>query len=169
MDNKVVTTLARTYLELGVAVARFNFRGVGDSEGVYDQGVGEVKDLHAVAHWWRGQCAAQKLLLAGFSFGGGVVARGSHDLGSVSHLVLVAPALGEEPPSIDQLPECPLCVVVAEDDELVDPAALYRWADSLGTKADLIVMPGASHFFHGQLMGLRQRVGEVLVSRLGSP
>lgn len=169
MDNKVVTTLVRTYLELGVAVARFNFRGVGGSEGVYDQGVGEVKDLHAVAHWWREQCAAAALLLAGFSFGAGVVARGSRDLGAVSHLVLAAPALGGEAPSVDQLPECPLCVVVAEEDELVEPAALYRWVDSLGAKADLIVIPGASHFFHGQLMGLRQRVGEVLVSRLGLP
>ncbi|HSC66336.1 MAG TPA: alpha/beta fold hydrolase, partial [Cellvibrio sp.] len=78
MDNKVVTTLMRTYRDLGVHVLRFNFRGVGKSEGSFDNAIGEVDDLRAVIAWVDQQLPDTSLLLAGFSFGSSIAAQASY-------------------------------------------------------------------------------------------
>jgi alpha/beta superfamily hydrolase len=90
MDNKVVTTLARAFVESGAATFRFNFRGVGGSQGVHDEGRGETEDMLAVIEHARAQAGALPLKLAGFSFGGAVAtcASGRADF---AQLVLVAP------------------------------------------------------------------------------
>jgi uncharacterized protein len=75
MDNKVVTTLARTFAELGFAALRFNFRGVGASTGVFDSGNGEVEDALAVVRYAKEEQGGLPLVLAGFSFGGIVQVR----------------------------------------------------------------------------------------------
>ena len=98
MNNKVVTTLARAFLELGFAALRFNFRGVGESAGSYDHGDGETQDAIAAANFIRGEFPGLPLTLAGFSFGGYVQAHAAEEL-QPQHLVLVAPAVGRFAPS----------------------------------------------------------------------
>ena len=80
MHNKVVTMTARALRELGATTVRFNFRGVGQSEGVFDEGKGELDDLRAVAAWVRQQRADAVLWLAGFSFGAYVALRAAAEL-----------------------------------------------------------------------------------------
>ncbi|MFO7278462.1 MAG: alpha/beta hydrolase, partial [Pseudomonadota bacterium] len=75
MNNKVVHTLARTFNELGIRSLRFNFRGVGASEGSYAEGIGETEDALAVIEWGRVRWPGAEPLLAGFSFGGIVALR----------------------------------------------------------------------------------------------
>lgn len=165
MDNKVVTTLARTYRELGIPAVRFNFRGVGDSAGEHDAGRGEVDDLWAVANWALTHYAGSRLLLAGFSFGAAVAAGGASRL-PVHHLTLVAPpadryGMGE----VKEFP-CPVCVIVGEQDEVVEPALIHRWASGRSPPATVISLDDASHFFHGQLLTLRDRLAQELAIAL---
>jgi alpha/beta superfamily hydrolase len=98
MENKVVTTLAKTFVELGFVALRFNFRGVGGSEGEFDEGVGEVEDVLAVVRYARQEFGDLPLILSGFSFGGYVQACAAHQL-HPQQLVLVAPAVGRFAPS----------------------------------------------------------------------
>jgi alpha/beta superfamily hydrolase len=102
LDNKVVQTIARACLEIGWASVRFNFRGVGASEGVWDEGRGELDDALAVVSHWRAQAefAGLPFLLAGFSFGGYVAVETAHRLGAAAkprRLVLVGPSTEKQP------------------------------------------------------------------------
>lgn len=165
MDNKVVTTLARVYGDLGVPVARFNFRGVGGSEGVHDNGRGEVGDLLAVTAWLQSRVNAGKVLLAGFSFGCGVVSNGCGQLPSL-HCVFVAPPVGRYNFSPAAAYPCPLCVVVGGRDELVDGGQVYAWAQTLNPAPHIVAIAEAGHFFHGHLIELRQRLVEQIAAQL---
>lgn len=155
MDNKVVQTLARAFLQLGYRAVRFNFRGVGASQGAWDEGRGEVEDALAVVAAQRD--AALPLALAGFSFGGFVTAVAAQRLAAegtaVERLVLVAPAT-----SRFEVPAVPADTVVVQGDadDVVPLAATLAWARPL--TLPVIVLPGVGHFFHGQLPLLRQQV-----------
>lgn len=159
MDNKVVTTLARTAHQLGVASIRFNYRGVGSSEGSFDDGRGETQDaMTAIAHGrhlWPGAA----LWLAGFSFGGCVALRAStaHGVGKVERLLTVAPALPSQFESARdiQVPGCPWLVIQGEDDDVVDPRQVVDWTQSLEPAPRLVLLPGVGHFFHGALPELQ--------------
>ena len=95
MDNKVVTTLAKTFVELGFVALRFNFRGVGNSAGEFDSGNGEVEDVLAIVRHAQQEYGDLPLILSGFSFGGYVQARAAQHLHPHPHrLVLIAPAVG---------------------------------------------------------------------------
>ena len=162
MHNKVVTTLARSAHALGAATIRFNYRGVGASAGDYDEGRGEVDDALAVVAAARQRWPDAALWLAGFSFGGIVALRASTraEAGEVARLVSVAPALGgafEDPAQI-ALPSCPWLIVQGDADDVIDGALVIEWASRIAPAASLAVMPGAGHFFHGQLTGLQQQV-----------
>src|SRR5512146_3499063 len=111
LDNKVVRTLSRAFVQLGLRAVRFNVRGVGDSAGAWDEGRGEVEDALAVIAAWR--LADRPLVLAGFSFGGYVAAEAAHRLGSdgPSRLVLVAPSTEEH-----RLPAVPPATAVGHGD-----------------------------------------------------
>ncbi len=164
MDNKVVTTLARTYRDLGVPVLRFNFRGVGASAGQFDNGAGESEDLLQVVAWVRQCYPRARLLLAGFSFGSAVAARASHQLGDLlQHLVLVAPPVERYPYDHDGRFCAPLTVVMGDEDELVDAAGVYRWVEGLQSEVALLRYPEMTHFFHGGLGPLRQDLMQAVV------
>lgn len=152
MENKVVTTLAKTFAELGFAALRFNFRGVGASEGAFDEGDGEVEDVLAVVRHARQEYGDLPLILAGFSFGGYVQARAAQLL-HPHRMVLVAPAVGRflMPP----VPHGTL-LVHGDLDEVVPLADVLQWARPL--HLPVVVLPGAEHFFHGQLSQIRQVV-----------
>jgi alpha/beta superfamily hydrolase len=163
MNNKVVTTLARTAHLGGAASIRFNYRGVGTSEGSYDDGRGETRDaLTAIAHGRRAWPDAA-LWLAGFSFGGCIALRCStaHEAGDVDRLLTVAPALASHfsNPSEIVVPRCPWLVLQGQDDEVVDPQQAIAWAGSLNPAPELLVLPGVGHYFHGALNTLQEHAG----------
>lgn len=155
MDNKVVTTLVRTYRDLGVAVISFNFRGVGASDGQFDHAIGEIDDLLAVAAWVRERQPQVGLMLAGFSFGSSIAAQVSYRLERVQHLLLVAPPIERYPYDRNRRFNCPLCVVQGGEDERVVAAGVYTWASSLQSPTKLLRYEQAGHFFHGYLTQLK--------------
>ncbi|MCE5234179.1 MAG: alpha/beta family hydrolase [Mizugakiibacter sp.] len=157
MRNKVVTMLERALRECGLAAVRFNFRGVGASDGAYDEGRGEGEDLAAVAAWVRAVRPGDALWLGGFSFGSYVALANARRLG-VDALITVAPPVGRWPFDAIALPDCPWLVVQGEDDELVDPQAVFAWTAQLASPPTLVRMPETGHFFHRRLIDLRGAV-----------
>jgi alpha/beta superfamily hydrolase len=166
MHNKVVTTLARTAHALNVPTIRFNYRGVGNSSGSYDAGRGETDDALAAVASGRQRWPRAALWLAGFSFGGIVALRAStrREAGDVQRLVTIAPALGREftDPAAIALPDCPWLIVQGDADDVIDGALVIDWGRKLGPAAQLVVLPGAGHYFHGRLADLAAQVGPFL-------
>lgn len=157
MHNKVVTMTGRSLRELGATTVRFNFRGTGESEGTFDEGRGEVDDLRAVAAWVRAQRPGQRLWLAGFSFGAYVSLAAAAQI-EPGMLISIAPPAGRWDFDSIQLPTCPWLVIQGEEDEIVDPQAVYDWLDETDTSAELVRIPDSGHFFHRKLMDLRGAV-----------
>ena len=162
MDNKVVQTLARAFVQCGWRALRFNFRGVGATEGMHDAGRGELQDLMAVIDYATlGDATAEApLALAGFSFGSFVVSHALEALGTErapQKLVLVGTAATR----FDVAP-VPLAmhgrtlVLHGEHDDTVPLADVMNWARP--QTLPVTVIPGVSHFFHGQLPLLRSLV-----------
>jgi len=143
LDNKVVQTLARALVELGYEAWRPNFRGIGASEGAFDDGKGEVEDLLAVFN------QVGFSVLAGFSFGAAMQARLATQV-KVERLVLVGVAVGnfEVPP----VPANTL-VIHGEQDTTVPLAAVLDWARP--QELPVVLVPGADHYFHRRLHLLR--------------
>jgi len=162
LDNKVVFTLHRACRDQGLATIRFNFRGVGASEGVYDHGVGEQADLLAVLAWARATLNARRLVLAGFSFGSFVAASawpGALAAGWLGRqLLLVAPPVTRFPLVGHALP-AGTRVIYGDADEVVDPLAIRDWLATQPQALDIRVLTGAGHFFHGRLSELKDWVG----------
>lgn len=164
MNNKVVSTIARAFRDLGINTVRFNFRGVGKSEGVHDEGRGETDDVLAIAAWIKSVRPQDTLWLAGFSFGGFVAASAATRL-DVSQLLSIAPMVSRfhtaELPAIT----CPWLIIQGEADDVISPDEVYQWVDSLEPQPRLIRIPHAGHFFHGQLMELRRCIESALQGR----
>ncbi|HUY84279.1 MAG TPA: alpha/beta fold hydrolase [Steroidobacteraceae bacterium] len=161
MDNKVVTTVARALQECAIPTVRFNFRGVGSSEGTYDEGVGETDDVCAVADWGERCWPGRRLMLAGFSFGAYVALRAAQRR-ELANLILVAPPVGRFDFSALAAPRCPWLVIQGDADDVVDPQAVADWARRSVPTPTLACMHGVGHFFHGRLSDLRDAViGEV--------
>lgn len=152
MENKVVTTLAKVFVELGYAALRFNFRGVGASSGEFDAGNGEVEDVIAIVRHARQEYGDLPLILAGFSFGGYVQARAAQQL-HPQRLVLVAPAVGHF--AMPHVPHNTL-LIHGDEDEVIPLADLLQWARP--QELPVVVLPGAEHFFHGRLSQIKQIV-----------
>ncbi len=155
MHNKVVTMAARALREVGATTLRFNFRGVGQSESRFDDGVGELDDLRAVAAWARANHPDKILWLAGFSFGAYVSLRLAVELRAAA-LVSIAPPVGRSWDfSAIEVPTAPWLVIQGEADEIVDPQAVFAWLATLPRQPRLVRMPDTSHFFHRKLIDLR--------------
>ena len=171
MDNKVVTTLARAFTEGGCVTYRFNFRGVGGSQGEHDEGRGETDDMVRVIEHARAEAGASlPLMLAGFSFGGAVATRASCRV-DFAQLVLVAPGfrriskhgMGEAPDPDDPELGPPgrhgthnTLVVHGDLDETVPLSDSLAWATV--REVPVTVVPGGEHFFHRKLHVLREIV-----------
>lgn len=158
MDNKVVQTIARAFVQSGWIALRFNFRGVGSSAGTYDEGRGELQDLLAVVAAHAGD--GQPLALAGFSFGAFVT---SHAVGAlwplreIQKIVLVGAAASRfEVLPLPAAAHLRSLVLHAEADDTVPLAAVLDWARP--QTLPVTVVPGGSHFFHGQLPLLKSLV-----------
>jgi uncharacterized protein len=157
MTNKVVHMLAKAFNEVGVASLRFNYRGVGASSGVYDEGRGETLDALAVIQWAWNRWPQAKLWIGGFSFGGAVALRAASQA-HPERLVTVAPAIQRVDVSQVAIPTCPWLILQGDQDELVSAQEVQAWADSLVPRPELKVLPGVDHFFHGRLNDLRDAV-----------
>ncbi len=155
MDNKVVTTVARAFRGLNFPTVRFNFRGVGSSMGSYDGGEGETADALQVVKWGAKRWPGRGVVLAGFSFGAYVSLRVSQ-IYPLSRLITIAPPVGRFSFSELNTPSCPWWVIQGDADNVVEPQNVIDWARLQVPKPTVIVMRGASHFFHGQLTELRQ-------------
>ena len=158
MDNKVVTTLSRAFVESGFAALRFNFRGVGTSAGIYDEGKGETRDAISAANFLRGEFPTLPLVIAGFSFGAYVQARAAGEI-QPKLLVLIAPAVGRF-----AMPDVPVdtLLVHGDLDEVVPLQELLDWARP--RHLHVTMLEGAGHFFHGRLTQLKQIVTQHLAA-----
>ena len=165
MDNKVVTTIERVYSELGFPSLRFNFRGVGRSEGAHDEGRGEGDDLADLAAWMREQVPGHALWLAGFSFGSFVSARMAATL-RPAELLSIAPPVEKWPFDSFADPGCPWLVIQGDDDDVAPAEATARFVASRHPRPTLIRMPGTGHFFHGKLGELRRLLHEAMAAAL---
>jgi uncharacterized protein len=162
LSNKVVYILARCFNDLGLSTLRFNFRGVGKSQGQYDQGNGETNDLLAILQWLKTACPQHAVWLAGFSFGAYIAARAAKQW-PTQQLVCVAPPLENFPfKSLPPFP-CPWILIQGEQDEIVSPKAVFSWVAHLKNPPTLIRIKAASHFFHGHLLALSTQLKKALV------
>ena len=152
LDNKVVQTLAKTFVGLGYIVLRPNFRGVGRSEGAHDEGRGETEDLLAVLAHARQSFGEPPVVLAGFSFGAAVQTQVAQRV-KPQRVVLVAPAVGRF--ASETVPPDSI-VIHGERDETVPLARVLDWARP--QELPVVVIPGADHFFHLRLNIIRDIV-----------
>jgi alpha/beta superfamily hydrolase len=153
--NKVVHTISRAMNEIGAPAIRFNFRGVGASEGAYADGLGEIDDLIAVAGWARERFPRAELWLAGFSFGAAVAIRAAGQL-KPARLVGVAPPVVRMADLLaDVRVDCPWLIVQGTADEVVAAADVQHWLQTQHPEARLVLLPEVGHFFHGRLTLLR--------------
>jgi alpha/beta superfamily hydrolase len=152
LENKVVQTLARCFYAQGHVAVRMNFRGVGASDGTFDEGVGETQDWLHVGRTMQGRFGDLPLVLAGFSFGAFVQVQVARTL-APARLVLVAPAVNRF--AMQQVPAGTL-VIHGDEDDVVPLRAVLDWARP--QSLPVVVMPGAGHFFHGKLVELARVV-----------
>jgi alpha/beta superfamily hydrolase len=160
MENKVAQTLARTFVSLGYAAARFNFRGVGESEGVHDDGRGETDDMALMLAHMQSEYPGLPVALTGFSFGTFVQAQLQQRLLAegrpAERLVLVGTAAGKWP-----MPEVPKDTILihGELDDTITLQQVFDWARP--QDLPVIVIPGADHFFHRKLGHIKNLVVEM--------
>jgi alpha/beta superfamily hydrolase len=155
MSNKVAYLLASTAQKAGLHALRFNFRGVGRSEGVHDAGRGETEDVIFLAGWLRERLPQARLALTGFSFGAWVSVRAAAALRPQLQ-VSIAPPFGKYvgDAGVPPRPDCPWLVVHSRDDEVVDYAQTRAVLDAYVPPPELVTLDGAGHFFHGRLTEL---------------
>jgi uncharacterized protein len=157
MDNKVVQTLARAFVQSGWTTLRFNFRGVGKSEGTHDEGRGELADMLALVG---AEAPEGSLAIAGFSFGSFVASSAVQALWpsrKIDKIVLVGTAasrfeVSALPPEAHDV----ALVIHGEADDTVPLASVMDWARP--QSLPVTVVPGGGHFFHGQLPLLKSLV-----------
>jgi alpha/beta superfamily hydrolase len=163
MNNKVVTTLVRVFKDLNIASLRFNFRGVGQSEGEYDAGIGESEDMLHLAKQCIRLFPGASLCFAGFSFGSYVAYRAAS---ACAHRVLVTvapPVHHYDYTSAPQVP-APWFVVQGDHDDVVPVSLVLDFAKTLSLP--VLRFPEAGHFFHGQLIALKDQLGQALATEL---
>jgi len=165
MQNKVVHTLARAAQDQGVTSLRFNFRGVGASAGVYDNGVGESEDAAFISDWCRNERGATRQWSFGFSFGSFVAFRlaAARDM---DLLVTVAPPVQRFDFRTLRVPGCPWLVIQGDRDALVDHEAVRGWTEAVTPAPEVRIVAGAEHFFHGRLTEMRTLLGSWLAARI---
>lgn len=161
MHNKVVHYLSKTFADHGAAALRFNYRGVGESEGGYDEGQGETDDVLAALDWLQTRYPQARLWLAGFSFGAYTSLKAA-SLRDIAGLVSVAPPVHLFDMTQLPLPNCPWLVVQGDQDMVVSFAAVQQWVTQLSGAPHFVPMAGIGHFFHGKLNLLQGVVSDFL-------
>jgi hypothetical protein len=166
MNNKVITTLERTFLSLGYITVAYNFRGVGQSSGLHDHGAGEQDDLAAVLSWASQRFKAEHIVLAGFSFGSYVTLQALNQAWLndykpfIKGICTVAPPVGLYDFNGLHVQDVPWVVIQGGQDEVVSAQGILNWIMSASAPqtADVYWRGTASHFFHGELVWLKNTV-----------
>jgi hypothetical protein len=162
MSNKVVHTLHRTFQQRGCHTIRFNFRGVGKSHGSFADGIGETEDLLAVVRWVQSEWPELPINLSGFSFGAFVSLNAVGKI-PLHTLVSVAPPVEHFYFKDIIIPDFPWVIIQPMADEVVNPNAVVEWVEKNKTdQTRLIKIQGASHFLHGKLVEMKQKLNTVL-------
>lgn len=157
MSNKVVHTLAKSFTKIGLISLRFNFRGVGKSEGEHDNGVGETEDLVSICQHVKEYFPDAQIWLSGFSFGSYIAANAAHQVGA-SQLLSVSPPVEHYDFTQINDPKCPWMIVMGEVDEVVSPGAVFNWVDQTPGRYQLLKFPETGHFYHGKLVKLTDQL-----------
>ena len=147
MHDSVLDTISRVAQDRSVTTLRFNFRGVGASDGRFDRGIGEIDDLLAVLSWLRAEYAPDAVLLAGYSFGSNVVWQALDRAGSVAQVLLVAPPITAMRYAARSDLATPLDIIYGDEDTFVATAELEQWAATAAPGARITCIAGADHFF----------------------
>ena len=155
MHFKVVFRAAKALRAAGLAVLRFNFRGVGRSEGVHDHGAGEQEDARAALVEMRGRFPGLPLVLGGFSFGSMVALRLAPDEPRVNAVIAMGYPLRTADTAPLEAVRQPRLFVQGENDEFGPGAALRALAEPLPPPREITVIPDADHFFEGHLEALQ--------------
>jgi hypothetical protein len=161
LHNKVVHTLARAFGDLGLRTVRFNFRGVGASEGRFDNGRGESDDAVAVLEWVRARRAQDEIWLAGFSFGAYIGLRVSARW-PVTRVITVAPPVDRDDIDVITPPPCPWLMIQGSEDDVVPAPGIRALVARTRPAPAYIELAGAGHFFHGRLTDLRAHITAAL-------
>jgi uncharacterized protein len=162
MQNKVVSTIAKKLAEKGCTAIRFNYRGVGQSEGTYGNLTGEIADGKAVLNWAQKTYPDHKTLwLAGFSFGCYIAASLAQQ-NKTTCLITIAPSVIKADFSVFDSLSCPWWVIQGEDDEIVPASKVKSFLQQSKAKPKSIFMPDTSHFFHGKLALLTQFIDQII-------
>ncbi|MFT4059044.1 MAG: hypothetical protein QM652_05790 [Legionella sp.] len=165
MNNKVVTTLARTFKDLGIPSLRFNFRGVGQSEGVYDAGIGESEDMLAIAHGWQQENPYVQFIFAGFSFGSFVAYRAASQCTN-RLLITIAPAIHHYNYQELTSNPYPWLIIQGEEDEVVPSELVFDFARQAQPEIQVFHFAQTTHFFHGKLIELKARLTDYLLAQV---
>lgn len=170
MSNKVAYMLAASAQKAGLYALRFNFRGVGRSEGAHDAGRGETRDVEFLVEWMHERLPGARVVLMGFSFGAWVSVRAARTVQPVAQ-VSIAPPFGKYvgDDAVPPRPQCPWLVVHGVDDEVVDYAQTKAVLDAYDPPPELVTLDGVGHFFHGRLTELGGIVQPFLQRHLGCP
>jgi alpha/beta superfamily hydrolase len=166
MHNNVVSAICDVAVESGITALRFNFRGAGASEGKYDNGIGEQDDVRAALAYLQAQpeIEAERIGLAGYSFGAGVAVRAASSGADLRAFI------GVSMPTMMPLQgvtlSCPALFVAGDEDEYSDPSELGAFVQSLGPQAELSLLPGLGHFWFGVERELRNIVEPFLKAHL---
>ncbi|APC96876.1 alpha/beta hydrolase [Francisella frigiditurris] len=164
MHNKIVTTISRAMRTFGIESYRFNYRGVGASDGEYGDGFGELDDLLSVYEWVKKEKPGQKIVLCGFSFGGAIAYKAFEKIDNLSMLITVAPAVDRF--DLTNYPEpknIPWLVIQGMDDDTVNPDSVFDFTmKKIKSELTLVKMNEVGHFFHGRLVDLKQVIENFL-------
>ena len=146
MTNKVVTTVARSFNTMGLIAIRFNYRGVGESEGKYGDTIGEAEDLSFIVNWLKQQKPDNQIYLAGFSFGTVVASRIASDP-DIKQLLLIAPPVNHYDFTRLPKPRCPRLVIQGEADEIVPVEQVREWVAQEKTTTEVNLFARYESFF----------------------
>ncbi len=157
MDNKVVTTTGRTLLSINIPVIRFNFRGVGQSTGTFDHGIGETDDMVFLIHLWQKAYPNSQLILGGFSFGSYVAFRAAQ-ITAPKFLLLIAPAVHRFTYDLTKACVYPNVIFQGDIDEVVPADEVAQFAKAFNPEIPIEWFPETGHFFHGKLVDLKDAI-----------
>lgn len=153
MNNKIVTQCCRTLFKLGITTLRFNFRGIGKSDGHYAQSEGEIADARAVIEWASLHLQPKHILLGGFSFGSYIAYVSASQRSDCALLICVGPPVEHMSFQQQPIPQCPIIVIQGMQDEVINAQASVDWAKQLPPATTKIhCIETASHFFHSKLI-----------------
>ncbi|WP_347251941.1 hypothetical protein [Legionella sp.] len=167
MNNKVVTTMARACKELAIPSLRFNFRGVGQSEGVYDAGDGESEDMLALMRLCQEEIPTAQFIFAGFSFGSYVAYRAAARAES-KLLITIAPPVHHYDYRELATPH-PWLILQGDEDEVVPLSLVLEFATACSPPLAVHRFAETSHFFHGKLIELKEQLVKSISAQVALP